>query len=141
MQSKLIKKLLKVAEETRGNAWALSSQNEVGASIFTDKHNIYGGCNIESDVRGLSACAERVAINTAIASGDWRVDALLTFDIMQTIPCGACLEYLAEFSKISGRDPSIVTADEDGNYTVYKLSDLLPHRYRKAKPTYYRKED
>lgn len=92
--------LIEKALEIREKAYAPYSRFKVGAAILTKKGNIYCGCNVENVSYGLTICAERVAACKAVAAGEKEFSALaLVGDLEKaTFPCGACLQFLAEFN-------------------------------------------
>ncbi|MCK5296602.1 MAG: cytidine deaminase [Alphaproteobacteria bacterium] len=124
-----LEELYEVAKKTKRNAYASRSEHKLGAAVLTKSGNIYGGCNIESNISGLGICAERAAINQAIVNGEYQLDALMLLDDDFGIPCGACLQYLMEFSVISKTNTMIVSANKQGKFNQYALFDLLPYGY------------
>ena len=82
----------------------LSPRAPRGAALLTRAGNIYSGCDLAAPQEtGLALCAERAAVIQAIMAGEKRYLALVlraghdgTED--SGIPCGACLQVLAEFS-------------------------------------------
>lgn len=124
-----IDNLFGVAEKGRERAYAAKTEHKIGASILTPEGAYFAGCNVESNISGLGACAERVAVMNAIANGKYVFKALLLLDKEHIIPCGACLQYLSEFSAIGERDITIISATLDGSIKQYSLHKLLPHAY------------
>ena len=61
------KQLITKAEAARKKAYAPYSQFQVGAALLTHQGKIFTGCNVENASYGLTMCAERNAIATAIA--------------------------------------------------------------------------
>ena len=70
-------KLLKNAKEVSKNAYVKYSNFEVGACLITKSGKIYSGCNFENSSYGLTICAERNAIGSAVAAGDKKIKAIL----------------------------------------------------------------
>ena len=62
--------LLKKAKEISNNSYSPYSKFAVGACVQFESGKIYTGCNVENGSYGLSLCAERNAISTAIADGE-----------------------------------------------------------------------
>jgi len=93
-------KLLQAAKEARKKAYAPYSDFSVGAAILTSSGRIFSGCNVENSSYGLSCCAERVAIFSAVAAGDrdFVMLAVVSGISGYTYPCGACLQVLTEFA-------------------------------------------
>ena len=93
--------LIAAAETARLRAWAPHSNFHVGAALLFDDgrdERLVGGCNVESDVYGLTLCAERNALFAAIAQG--RGEPLALAVVADTdapvAPCGACRQVLYE---------------------------------------------
>ncbi len=121
--------LMEKAIEVSKNAYAPYSKFPVGACILTDTDNIYCGCNFENASYGLTICAERNAIGTAVANGDRIVKAIAIYSPNQDncTPCGACRQVLYEFSNKNLGLDVIVKIGED--LKIYKLSELLPEGF------------
>ena len=96
------KELLKLAKEVSKKAYCPYSKFPVGACVLFESGNIYTGCNIENSSYGLSLCAERNAISTAIAKGESsklvRI-AIYSPNSSKCFPCGACRQWIQEFAK------------------------------------------
>jgi cytidine deaminase len=116
--------LIDAASAARLLAYAPYSGFQVGAALATKEGEIYTGCNVENVSLGLTICAERSAIATAIAQGskDFTAIAVVTGGKEPAIPCGACRQVLAEFN------PSIkiLAATIDGKVQEFDLAELLP---------------
>ena len=110
------------AREIAAHAYAPYSRFPVGAAVLCDTA-VHSGANVENVSYGLSICAERNAIFSAIAHGARRIDALVLYTPTQAIttPCGACLQVIAEF----GADALIVCCS-DGGEKRFTLKELLP---------------
>jgi cytidine deaminase, homotetrameric len=119
--------LLESARKARILAYAPYSNFKVGAAVLTDTGKVVCGCNIENSSLSLTLCAERVAIFSAVSSGSGKPVAVAIAGEkgLPCIPCGACLQVLAEFNG----DFRIVLESE-GAARVYRLDDLLPLRFR-----------
>ena len=99
---------------------------DVGAAVLSKSGKIYTGICIDSNC-GLGFCAERNAISTMFANGDYdlsKVCAVLEGGKV-VAPCGACLEFIWQMGDGS-RDVEIL-ADNDG--TVRTLADMLPYAW------------
>jgi cytidine deaminase len=116
--------LIARAINARSKAYAPYSKFAVGAAIKCKSGAIFGGANIENRSFGLTICAERVAIGTAVAAGERDFVAIaVTADSDEPIvPCGACRQFLAEFNP----DLIIVSATVRGDRKMDNLSRLLP---------------
>ncbi len=117
--------LMKKAIEASKHAYAKYSKFPVGACLLTESGKIYTGCNFENSSFGLTICAERNAVGSAIADGERKIKAIAIYspNMEKCYPCGACRQVLHEFQSNSGID---VILKDGENLVVYKLSELLP---------------
>ena len=121
--------LMERAIEASSKAYAPYSKFAVGACLLTDSGNIYCGCNFENASYGLSICAERNAVGSAVANGDKNIKAIAIYSPNQDncTPCGACRQVLHEFSTNDSEFDVIVKIGE--GLKIYKLSELLPEGF------------
>ena len=63
------KRLHAAARKAMKNAYAPFSNFQVGAAILTADGKIFSGCNVENSSYGMTNCAERTAIFSAVAAG------------------------------------------------------------------------
>ena len=93
--------LLKAAGAALKNAYAPYSKFHVGAAVLTEAGAIYTGCNVENASYGLTNCAERTAIFSAVAAEGaamrLRAVAVATDPVIACAPCGACRQVIHEF--------------------------------------------
>jgi len=120
--------LVKKAREGMKNAYCPRSKFPVGAAVLTKKGNVYQGGNIESVISGLGTCAERSAIDHAIAHGEYvfKVIAVVSKNQQPVKPCGACLQYINEFSQIGGKDVIILMVGSKGKIITSSVKKMLP---------------
>ena len=120
-------KLIFVAKKAMERAHAPYSNYKVGAVLICDDGTVFKGCNIENASFGLTNCAERTALFSAIAAGKTEFKALAIAASKDPVPfpCGACRQVLAEFCE---PDFPIHIANEDG-YETTTLGELLPHAF------------
>jgi cytidine deaminase len=114
--------LTTLAWQTRDRAHAPYSQFLVGAAVIDDAGNTFAGCNVENLSFGLTICAERVAIATAVAAGSHKLRAVVVVADTETpiSPCGACRQVMAEFGITEIR---LCSRRE---YLDFTLEQLLP---------------
>ncbi|MGH9459278.1 MAG: cytidine deaminase [Thermoanaerobaculia bacterium] len=120
-------RLIEAAREARGRAIAPYSNYRVGAALRTRDGEIVQGCNIENATYGLTVCAERVALLTALAAGrrDFESLAVVSQSPEPATPCGPCRQLLWEYCG----DIEVVTANLEGETCTYRLAELLPHPF------------
>ena len=63
-------RLLRSARKAMKNAYAPFSDFKVGAAILTAKGDVFQGCNVENSSYGMTNCADRTAIFSAVAEKD-----------------------------------------------------------------------
>jgi cytidine deaminase len=120
--------LIKVASLARQRAYAPYSRYKVGAAIRTKRNKIYSGGNVENVSYGLTVCAERCAVWSAVAAGetkDYDAIAIVIDDDRLPTPCGACRQVLAEFAP----DMRVVLATTGGLRRATTLTALLPEPF------------
>ena len=71
MNKKKKKDIIKKATLGMKNAYSIIHNFPVGAAVLTKNGNIYQGCNTESVISGMGMCAERSAIDHAVACGEY----------------------------------------------------------------------
>jgi cytidine deaminase len=116
-------KLIEAAIKAKEKAYAPYSNFRVGCALLADG-KIYSGFNIENASCSLTVCAERVAAVNALVDGskDFKRIAIASDGDDFITPCGACLQFLAEFSK----DMEVILIDGKGDSKVTTLKALLP---------------
>lgn len=120
--------LMNKAIEASKNSYSPYSKFAVGACLLTESGEIYCGCNFENSSFGMTICAERNAIGSAIADGERKIKAIAIYSPNQKhcYPCGACRQVLNEFKTKEGLD--VITESEEG-LEISKLSFLLPEGF------------
>ncbi|GFY64475.1 cytidine deaminase [Trichonephila inaurata madagascariensis] len=117
--------LLKRAKTALSNSYCPYSKFSVAATLLTEDGRIFTGVNVENASYGLTICAERSAICTAVSEGCQKFKAIVivTGSGDECIgPCGACRQFLAEF----GTDWDVYFTRKDGSYVKCKVAELLP---------------
>ena len=119
--------LIDEATKARENAVAPFSKFKVGAALRTKAGKVYYGCNVENCTYGLTVCAERVALLSALAAGDREFSAIavVTQSDEPSTPCGPCRQLMWEYCG----DIDVALANLEGKRVDYKLSELFPHPF------------
>ena len=118
--------LIATARQALQSAYAPYSQFRVGAAVLTTTGRVYAGCNVENVSYGLSMCAERNAIASAIFGEegdkiDLKAIAVVNDRNIPCSPCGACRQVIWEFGKTA-----IVIYQGDNKWETCKATELLP---------------
>src|SRR2546425_12226386 len=122
-------RLLRSAKKAMKNAHAPYSKFRVGAAILTSKGQIFAGCNVENSSYGMTNCAERTAIFSAIAKHgpelEIRAVAVTNDHGVPCSPCGACRQVIYEFGP-----RAIVFYEGKKGPKQSLITDLLPEGFR-----------
>jgi len=123
--------LLQTARDASKRAYAPYSKFRVGAAVLTEKGSLFSGCNVENASYGLTVCAERTAIFSAVAQEGEnmriRAVAVVSENGSACAPCGACRQVIFEF----GPDATVIFLGHDGLDEVH-ISELLPKGFVKG---------
>lgn len=116
--------LLDRAWMARKQAYAPYSKFDVGAALLCGNGTIFTGCNVENISFGLTVCAERAALFSAVCAGerDFIAIAIVASTRTAIAPCGACRQVLAEFNP----QMAVFSEGADGNHVERDLAVLLP---------------
>ena len=122
--------LLAAARKALQRAYARYSNFRVGAAVLTEQGEIFQGCNVENASYGLTICAERAAIFTAVQETKGpklaiRGVAVVNGDELPCSPCGACRQVIFEF----GENAIVIFKNQRG-YVQQRITDLLPESFR-----------
>src|SRR3979411_564744 len=122
-------KLLRSAKKAMKNAHAPYSKFRVGAAILTSSGKVFAGCNVENASYGMTNCAERTAIFSAVAQlgpkMEIRAVAVTNDRGVPCSPCGACRQVIYEF----GPDAMVFFRGKNGPKQAH-ITDLLPEGFR-----------
>jgi cytidine deaminase len=122
--------LLNTARQALKRAYAPYSNFHVGAAVLTEQGEVFSGCNVENASYGLTICAERSAIFTAVqqAAGAKlvvRAVSVVNGNEVPCSPCGACRQVIFEFG-----ENAIVIFKGQKDYLEMSIQDLLPESFR-----------
>lgn len=120
--------LLQIAKDFSKNSYSPYSKFKVGAAVLCEDGKVFGGTNVENVSYGLSVCAERVALFSAIANGAKKIKAVAIYTSKgDTTPCGACRQVIAEFSN----NADIIYNTKSNTIKIERISSLLPKSFNK----------
>ncbi len=129
VSSKNRERLLRAASKVMKHAHAPYSHFKVGAALLSDKGKIFAGCNVENASYGLTNCAERTAIFSAIAESgpglNIQAIAVTNDQGLPCSPCGACRQVIYEF----GPDATVIYEGSKG-WKESHITELLPEGFR-----------
>ena len=122
----LMDSLFAVAKKAADTAYAPYSKFRVGAAILCEDGSVVTGCNVENRSFGMTICAERNAVTTAVSGGKlaFKALAISTPDSVEPVgPCGACRQVLSEFMPPDTPVRFAGTGSDQVNTTI---GELLP---------------
>ena len=121
--------LIAAAKRAMTNAYAPYSKFRVGAAVLTSTGRIFTGCNVENASYGMTNCAERTAIFSAIAADgpklEIRAVAVVNDRGVPCSPCGACRQVIYEF----GPGATVFFPGAKG-WKQAQITELLPEGFR-----------
>ena len=125
----MYEELMEKAIEVSKNSYSPYSKFAVGACVLAESGKTYVGCNFENSSFGMSICAERNAIGTAIANGERKLKAVAIYSPNQDncFPCGSCRQVMHEFC-LSDEEFDVIVKEGE-NLKVYNLAFLLPESF------------
>ena len=121
--------LMDKAIEVSKNTYSPYSNFPVGACVLTENNKTYVGCNFENSSYGLTICAERNAVGSAIADGEKIIKAIAIYspNLELCHPCGACRQWIHESAR--GYDTKIILSGKDEEICIYGINDILPYAF------------
>jgi cytidine deaminase len=120
-------RLMVEAQRARHKAYAPYSRFAVGAALLTASGRVFHGCNVENASFGLTTCAERTAVFTAVSEGEREFVAIAVTarEGHGAPPCGSCRQVLHEFAP----NMWVYWRDARGRMLKRRLRDLLPKAF------------
>ena len=126
------KKLEQAAIRVMRNAHAPYSKFRVGAAVLLTNGKVFSGCNVENASYGMTNCAERTAIFTAVAQLGPKIEiravAVANDHGVACSPCGACRQVIYEF----GPEATIFFQGANGPKEAH-IAELLPEGFRRQR--------
>jgi cytidine deaminase len=123
------KTLMGAARKAMKNAHAPYSKFRVGAAILLTNGRIFSGCNVENASYGMTNCAERTAIFSAVAECGPKIEiqvvAVVNEQGVPCSPCGACRQVIYQF----GPAATIFFQGANGPKQA-QITQLLPEGFR-----------
>jgi cytidine deaminase len=127
---KIRARLTAAARRAMKNAHAPYSKFKVGAALLTTTGKVFAGCNVENASYGMTNCAERTAIFTAVAQlgpkMEIRAIAVANNQNAPCSPCGACRQVIYEF----GPEAVVFFRGKSGADEEMPIAGLLPEGFR-----------
>ncbi|MGR8824247.1 cytidine deaminase [Leuconostoc mesenteroides] len=119
------RKLVDVANQALNDTYTPYSHFPVGAALLGENGEIFKGVNIENVSFGLTNCAERTAIFTAIAAGQRHFHGLVISGRTDEpiAPCGACRQVMVEFFD---PDMPIWLINDQGKEIETNIAEIMP---------------
>lgn len=119
-------RLLDMARNAMKASYSPYSQHAVGAALLCEDGRIFTGCNVENASFGLTVCAERSAVFSAVSARCRRFSAIaIAAEKTAPWPCGACRQVLNEFAQ----DLQVLVTWGEGWTARAKLGELLPYGF------------
>ena len=118
--------LFNIALQTSEKAYSPYSNFRVGAALLTENGEVITGVNVENRSYGLTNCAERTAIYSAITKGKRKFVkiAIATPDASYPVPpCGACRQVISEFMN---KNSLIIFGSSKEDIKLLTVEELYP---------------
>lgn len=124
------KDLVQQSINAKSKAMPTYSNFHVGAALISKSGKIYLGANIENSSYGLTMCAERTAVFTALIDGEREFEAIaIAGDSEEYIsPCGACRQVLVE---MCGKGLQVFMVNNKGEFKQNTMDELIPFSFSK----------
>ena len=119
--------LASLAKCAASRSYSPYSRFRVGAAVSDASGNTWSGCNVENASFGLTQCAERSALTSAIAGG--AAPGSLARLVLYTpgpqphAPCGACRQVMHE---LMSADSRVISCCDGAETLSWRPGDYLP---------------
>jgi cytidine deaminase len=133
--SKADQELIEAASDAIRKRYRFDWQ-EVGAALRLRSGKIFTGVSLDAYLGRMAVCAEAVALGQAMASGEKRIEAIVSIrhprpreqhqDCKVVSPCGICREMLTDFAA----GGVVILLNGDAHVRV-PVEELLPAKYRR----------
>ena len=114
----------------------LEGRHHIASAVRGVSGKVYTGLHLDTYVGRASVCAEAVALGQAMASGEKRIQAIVSVrhprprelhqDCKVVSPCGICREMLTDFAA----GGVVILLNGDTHIRV-PVEELLPAKYRR----------
>lgn len=125
----VLERLQDAASRVAAKAYAPYSRFRVGAALLFEDGFIATGCNVENMSYGLTSCAERNALFSAVgergASHKIVAIAITNLNGAASPPCGACRQVLSEFVSAN----AVVSFPGKHELELRPFAELLPFTF------------
>lgn len=121
--------LVQQARRVRERAYCPYSRFAVGSAVLWGNGRTSIGANVENASFGLTLCAERAALASAVAEGALGFDRLVVVgpEGKPPFPCGACRQWMLELADLAGGDPQVLIGSAgDSPWVLVRVRALLP---------------
>ncbi|MCF0243095.1 MAG: cytidine deaminase [Treponema sp.] len=121
-----LKELFEAALNASKKSYSPYSKFPVGAALLMEDGTIITGVNVENRSYGLTNCAERTAVFTAVTKGYSCFKALAIAAPKADYPvgpCGACRQVLTEFAP---KDTPVIFGNSYEKSVTKTLGELYP---------------
>lgn len=129
IDSAAIEKLQNAARKAAPNAYAPYSRFRVGAALLFDDGFVSTGCNVENMSYGLTSCAERNALFSAIAErgASHKIVAIAVTNLNEAAspPCGACRQVMSEFVSAT----AVISFPGNNGLELRPFAELFPFTF------------
>ena len=120
--------MIEKLQELLNNSYSPYSNFPVAAVVVTKDGKEFSGVNVEDASYRAGACAERVALFSALAAGykkkDFKEIHIMTKSDDYGTPCGTCRQLIYE---LCDSNTLVRCYRHTGEYNDYSVSELCPY--------------